>query len=239
MTALIIATAVVIIVLLGQSLMSVMIQVGHRLMVAHTKKMIVVVAVVEVGAVDKVASNKKSLFLKIAIVVAIVVVIVGIFIFKSAKNNDQTAQENTASQSQTEEDAVNYPLKITKTDLESIKAYGIPTVIDFGSDSCIPCKQMAPVLETLNKEWQGKAAVQFMDVWKYTDGVSDFPVSVIPTQVFFNADGTPYVPSEAIQKEIEFTMYSDKNTNEHIFTVHQGGITEEQMRKIFAEMGVE
>lgn len=48
-----------------------------------------------------------------------------------------------------------------------------------------------------------------------------------------------YVPSEAIQKEIEFTMYSDKNTNEHIFTVHQGGITEEQMRKIFAEMGVE
>ena len=109
MTALIIATAVVIIVLLGQSLMSVMIQVGHRLMVAHTKKMIAVVAVVEVGAVDKVASNKKSLFLKIAIVVAIVVVIVGIFIFKSAKNNDQTAQENTASQSQTEEDAVNYP----------------------------------------------------------------------------------------------------------------------------------
>ena len=87
--------------------------------------MIAVVAVVEVGAVDKVASNKKSLFLKIAIVVAIVVVIVGIFIFKSAKNNDQTAQENTASQSQTEEDAVNYPLKITKTDLESIKAYGI------------------------------------------------------------------------------------------------------------------
>lgn len=51
----------------------------------------------------------------------------GIFIFKSAKNNDQTAQENTASQSQTEEDAVNYPLKITKTDLESIKAYATDT----------------------------------------------------------------------------------------------------------------
>lgn len=88
---------------------------------AHTKKMIAVVAVVEVGAVDKVASNKKSLFLKIAIVVAIVVVIVGIFIFKSAKNNDQTAQENTASQSQTEEDAVNYPLKITKLTLNQLK----------------------------------------------------------------------------------------------------------------------
>lgn len=194
--------------------------------------------VAEVGAVDNTTPNKKSLFLKIGIIVAIVGVIVGIFIFKSVKDNEDTAPETSTSESQTDGSTANYPLKITKTDLDTIKAYGISTVIDFGSDSCIPCKQMAPVLETLNKEWQGKAAVQFMDVWKYTDGVSDFPVSVIPTQVFFNADGTPYVPSEEIQKEIEFTMYSDKNTNEHIFTVHQGGITEEQMRKIFAEMGV-
>ena len=61
---------------------------------AHTKKMIAVVAVVEVGAVDKVASNKKSLFLKIAIVVAIVVVIVGIFIFKSGYNGNQCSIYN-------------------------------------------------------------------------------------------------------------------------------------------------
>jgi len=58
--------------------------------------------------------------------------------------------------------------------------------------------------------------------------------------VFFNADGTPYVPSESILGSIEgFIMYSDKTTGEHVFTVHQGKITEEEMRKIFAEMGVE
>ncbi len=199
-----------------------------------------VITVTEVDVVNNMASNKK-LFLKIGVVIAIVVVIVEIFIFKSLKNKEDTNPQNPISQVQSADstNSVNtYPLKISKTYLSEIKAYGIPTVIDFGSDSCIPCKQMAPVLETLNKEWQGKAAVQFMDVWKYTDGVSDFPVSVIPTQVFFNADGTPYVPSEAIQKEMEFTMYSDKNTKEHIFTVHQGGVTEEQMRKIFIEMGV-
>lgn len=188
---------------------------------------------------DNMSSSKKSIVLKIGVIVVIIAVIAGIFIYKSSKNSDQSVKEDSSSQLQADESTDNYPLKITKTDIDTIKAYGIPTVIDFGSDSCIPCKQMAPVLENLNKEWQGKAAVQFMDVWKYTDGVSDFPVSVIPTQVFFNADGTPYVPSEEIQQEIEFTMYSDKNTNEHIFTVHQGGITEEQMRKIFAEMGVE
>ena len=189
----------------------------------------------EVAAVDK----KKTLIIRIAVVSVIILVIAGIFIFKTVNNKGEVTAPNTTSQTQNGS-SNSYPLKITKTDLEKIKAYGIPTVIDFGSDSCKPCQAMAPVLETLNAEWQGKAAVQFMDVWKYTDGVQDFPVSVIPTQVFFNADGTPYVPSDSIQNSIEgLTMYTDKTTGEHVFTVHQGGITEEEMRQIFAEMGVE
>lgn len=181
--------------------------------------------------------KNKTLGMRIAVISVIILIIAGIFIFKTVKEKDE-ATRNTSSQSQ-DGGSNSYPLKITKTDLEKIKAYGIPTVIDFGSDDCIPCKEMAPVLETLNAEWQGKAAVQFMDVWKYTDGVENFPVSVIPTQVFFNADGTPYVPSDSILNSIEeFTMYSDNTTGEHIFTVHQGGITEQEMRQVFAEMGV-
>jgi thioredoxin 1 len=123
--------------------------------------------------------------------------------------------------------------------LDAIKFYGLPFVIDFGSDSCIPCKEMAPVLEILHEDLQGKAIVHFVDVWKNTTAANDFPVSVIPTQVFFNADGTPFIPSDELAQEIEFTMYSSNDTKEHVFTVHQGGVTEEQMRKIFAEMGVE
>ena len=116
-----------------------------------------------------------------------------------------------------------------------------PSVIDSDNqtDKTFSCKQMAPVLKTLNNEWQGKAAVQFMDVWEYTEGVDKFPIQVIPTQVFFNADGTPFVPSDILASKVQFDMYSDKASNEHIFTVHQGGITEEEMRQIFAEMGVE
>jgi thioredoxin 1 len=52
------------------------------------------------------------------------------------------------------------------TEEKEIKSYGVPFVIDFGSDSCIPCKEMAPVLETLHEEFQGKAIVHFVDVWK-------------------------------------------------------------------------
>lgn len=181
--------------------------------------------------------DKKNPALKIGVLALIVLAVVGIFIFKTVNKKDEVTTPTT-SQTQSG-DSVSYPLKITKIDIKKVKAYSIPTVIDFGSDSCKPCQAMAPVLEKLNAEWQGKAAVQFIDVWKYTDGVNDFPVSVIPTQVFFNANGTPYVPSDRILNSIGgFTMYSDKTSGEHIFTVHQGGITEEQMRAIFAEMGV-
>ena len=125
---------------------------------------------------------------------------------------------------------------IPDPDLEALTSYGLPIIIDFGADSCVPCKEMAPVLKTMNAEMQRKAIIKFVDVWKHGEAADEFPIQVIPTQVFINADGTPYVPSEDI--EIEFTMYSTKDTNEHVFTVHQGGLTEEQMRAILADMGV-
>jgi len=183
--------------------------------------------------------KKKMLGMRIGIVSVIVLVIAGIFIFKSLSNKDAASESNKGSvsdNSNTVSDTI--PLKISEVDLDKIKSYKMPVVIDFGSDECIPCKQMAPVLKTLNEEWQGKAIVQFVDVWKYTTAANDFPISVIPTQLFYNADGTPYVPSDSIQKSIEFTMYTDKTSGAHTFTVHQGGITEAEMRQIFAEMGV-
>ena len=112
-------------------------------------------------------------------------------------------------------------------------------IVDYGADTCIPCKEMAPVLEKANEEFQGKAFIKFINVWDYPDAANNVPVQVIPTQVLFNADGTPFVPSEELATQIEFLMYSHRETGEHVFTVHQGGLTEEQMRAILKEMGVE
>lgn len=133
----------------------------------------------------------------------------------------------------------NFTLHTEKIDLETLSAYKLPMILDFGSDDCIPCKEMAPVLKKMNAEMQGKAIIRFVDVWKYTDGADGFPIQVIPTQVLVTAEGKPYVPSEEMESSgIRFTMYSTKDTKEHVFTVHQGGLTEEQMRLILKDMGV-
>lgn len=66
---------------------------------------------------------------------------------------------------------------------------GIVTMVDLGARSCIPCKMMAPILEELEKEYQGRAAVIFIDVWQHPEEAKKFKVSIIPTQIFFDRHG--------------------------------------------------
>jgi thioredoxin 1 len=125
-------------------------------------------------------------------------------------------------------------------DLQELKSRGLPIVIDFGSDSCEPCKRMAPVLERAYRKTKGKAVIRFVDVWKHPAAADGFPRQLIPTQFFINADGTPYDPSEEFSKELglEFLRYGSKTTGEHLFPLHQGGLTDSQMDAILADMGV-
>ncbi len=66
---------------------------------------------------------------------------------------------------------------------------GKPTVIDLGARTCIPCKKMAPILESLSNEYKGKAGVLFIDVHEDQAAAQKFKVQMIPTQIFFNAQG--------------------------------------------------
>jgi len=66
---------------------------------------------------------------------------------------------------------------------------GMVTMIDLGAKKCIPCKMMAPILAKIEKQFEGKAAIVFIDVWKYNDQARRFGIRAIPTQIFFNEDG--------------------------------------------------
>lgn len=189
--------------------------------------------------------EKKKNLLKIIVPLAIVAVIGIIWFVKNTPQTPGTILPPDSSQGNMDElpDALkdaDFSLEhTTEIDFAALAEYDVPVIVDYGSDSCIPCQQMAPVLETMNAEMYGKAFIKFVDVWKYGDAATNVPVQVIPTQVLFNADGTPFVPSDELAEQIEFTMYSSRETDEHVFTIHQGAMTEEQMRVILKEMGVE
>jgi len=65
----------------------------------------------------------------------------------------------------------------------------LPRLIDLGAGKCIPCKMMAPILEELKKTYAGKMDVVFIDVWENPDAGEKHGINMIPTQIFYDADG--------------------------------------------------
>jgi thioredoxin 1 len=86
---------------------------------------------------------------------------------------------------------------------------GKPAVIDLGARTCIPCKKMAPILEGLATEYRGRAGVLFVDVNADQAAADRFRVQMIPTQIFFNAQGKEvkrhigFMDKTAIVKELK------------------------------------
>ena len=65
----------------------------------------------------------------------------------------------------------------------------VPRLIDLGAGKCIPCKMMAPILEELKTEYAGKLEVLFLDVHEDPDLITEYGISIIPTQIFYDASG--------------------------------------------------
>lgn len=72
---------------------------------------------------------------------------------------------------------------------DDIPVKGTVTMVDVGADRCIPCRMMAPILAELKEAYRDKAAIVFVDVWKHPAAAQRFGIQVIPTQIFYDAQG--------------------------------------------------
>jgi thioredoxin 1 len=75
------------------------------------------------------------------------------------------------------------------TDFNHLPVKGMVTMIDLGSDQCVPCKMMTPILSKLEKDYKDRAAIVVIDVYKHRDQANRFRIRAIPTQIFFDAAG--------------------------------------------------
>ena len=89
-------------------------------------------------------------------------------------NKSWTAKQNSA--------AMDNPI-------DKARISGKPTMVDLGADGCRPCDMMAPILESLKKDYAGKANVLFVHVRKEQILAARYGVQSIPVQVFFDKDG--------------------------------------------------
>ena len=76
-------------------------------------------------------------------------------------------------------------VQITSENFESLKAGNLPLVVDFWATWCGPCRMLAPVIEELAKEYEGKIVVGKCDVEENEDLAAEFGIRNIPTVLFF------------------------------------------------------
>jgi thioredoxin 1 len=76
----------------------------------------------------------------------------------------------------------------------------LPAIIDFYADWCGPCKMVAPILEELSKEYEGRLIIYKVntDVEQVLSSV--FGIQSIPTMLFIGADGEPMMQPGAFPK---------------------------------------
>lgn len=77
-----------------------------------------------------------------------------------------------------------------------------PCIIDFYADWCGPCKMVAPVLDELAKDYNGKLDVYKIDTEEELELASAFDIRNIPSFLFVPVDGQPQMALGALPKEV-------------------------------------
>ena len=78
------------------------------------------------------------------------------------------------------------PARIGKDEFETeVLKSPIPVLADFYSDSCIPCKRMAPILSQLETEYENKLKVVKINTNFEKELVEKYGIMAAPTFVFF------------------------------------------------------
>ena len=84
-----------------------------------------------------------------------------------------------------------------------------PCIIDFYADWCGPCKQVAPVLEELSKEYEGKVDIYKIDTEDQQELAAAFGIRSIPSILFCPKDEKPQMSMGALPKDSFVTAIKD------------------------------
>jgi len=79
------------------------------------------------------------------------------------------------------------------------------TFVELGSVNCVPCKQMQPVMKSIEEKYGEQVKVIFYDVWKQEQKkyAQQYKVRLIPTQVFLDENGKEFHRHEGFYPESE------------------------------------
>ena len=100
-------------------------------------------------------------------------------------------------------------VKVTDADFDSKVESGVQ-LVDFWATWCGPCKMIAPVLEELAADYEGKADILKLDVDENPSTAAKYEVMSIPTLIVFT-DGQPVDKVVGFQPKENLAEVLDKH----------------------------
>jgi thioredoxin len=85
----------------------------------------------------------------------------------------------------------------------------LPTLIDFYADWCQPCKMVAPVLEELSTEYEGKINIYKVNTEEQQELSAVFGIQSIPSMLFIPKEGIPTMAAGALPKASFVEAFKD------------------------------
>ena len=128
------------------------------------------------------------------------------------------------------------PLVITEVDLADLLSRGLPVILNFGDDSQESAETLA-TLEMVYSSLGESVIVRSVDLAQNPAAKEGFPAPIIPSQFFYTADGTPIALPLGIGVVLSTLLSVD--TQEPVFTVHEGPLSLPDMLIILSFMGLE
>lgn len=92
---------------------------------------------------------------------------------------------------------------------ETLSESSVPVLVDFYSDSCIPCKQLSPILGDIEDEYEDRIRVYKVNINFEQEIAERFQVMSAPTLILFK-DGKPADRKRGLQKKAELKAWIDE-----------------------------